>query len=203
MMDYYDITIGQYLEIKEVFEADVPELDKMVSLIAICFNMTEDEVLDLEVTKFNKYVNEIDFIYSPYPKEVIKEYYVLDGQRYEVHLNLSKLTAGQYIDFQTFIKEPIRNLVEILSVFLIPEGKKYGDYDMEKVHKDIKEHMNVVDALAISGFFLLQFQSLTESMLTYLKSKLKKMKRKEKNKDTQMELEKAIQSLERIGGSYR
>lgn len=203
MMDYYDITIGQYLEIKEVFEADVPELDKMVSLIAICFNMTEDEVLDLEVTKFNKYVNEINFLYSPYPKEVIKEYYVLDGQRYEVHLNLSKLTAGQYIDFQTFIKEPIRNLVEILSVFLIPEGKKYGDYDMEKVHKDIKEHMNVVDALAISGFFLLQFQSLTESMLTYLKSKLKKMKRKEKNKDTQMELEKAILSLERIGGSYR
>lgn len=203
MMDYYDITIGQYLEIKEVLEADVPELDKMVSLIAICFNMTEDEVLDLEVTKFNKYVNEINFLYSPYPKEVIKEYYVLDGQRYEVHLNLSKLTAGQYIDYQTFIKEPIRNLVEILSVFLIPEGKKYGDYDMEKVHKDIKEHMNVVDALAISGFFLLQFQSSMESMLTYLKSKLKKMKKTEKNKDTQMELEKAIQNLERIGDLYR
>lgn len=203
MMDYYDITIGQYLEIKEVLEADDTELDKMVSLIAICFNMTEDEVLDLEVTKFNKYVNEINFLYSPYPKEVIKEYYVLDGQRYEVHLNLSKLTAGQYIDYQTFIKEPIRNLVEILSVFLIPEGKKYGDYDMEKVHKDIKEHMNVVDALAISGFFLLQFQSSMESMLTYLKSKLKKMKKKEKNKDTQMELEKAIQNLERIGDLYR
>lgn len=200
MMDYYDISIGQYLEIQEILEVeDVPELDKITSLIAVCKNVDEDTVLDYDIQTFNKCVNEISFLFSPYPKEVMKEYYVLNGREYEVSVNLQKLTAGQYIDYQTFIKEPIKNLVELLSVFVIPKGKKYGDYDMEAVHKDIREYMSIVDGLAISGFFLLVSQSLIQSTLTYLKKKLKKMRKKERNREIVEKYEQAIRNLENVG----
>ena len=63
---------------------------------------------------------------------------------------------------------------DILSVFIIPKGHKYGDgYDINEVKQDILQ-LNMVDINAISQFFFRQFELFSETFRLYLIQYLKK-----------------------------
>lgn len=202
MIDSYDkLSIGKWQEILEISETiGMSEEEKNIAVIAVLNDLTEDEVLNLPLSQFAELNKATAFLTQLPQKRLMADKYILGDTEFKVLINLTQMTAGQYIDYQTYVKDPDNNLVQIISIFLIPKGKKYNeDYDMAEVHKLIREHLSIVDAMSISAFFLLLSEISIKTTLTSSIKKMKKMMRKEKNKEQKNKLREAITHLENVG----
>lgn len=200
MIDNYNkLTIGKYQEVLEAIRDYEDEHERNTALIAVLSDQEPDEVLNLSLSEYKARVDGLRFLLEEPVQAPIKNRYRIGDMELDLCADLSKLTAGQYIDYQTFIKDVEKNMVELLSVFLIPKGKKYGDYDMGEVHEAIRENLSICDALGLSAFFLALSQALIESTLTSLIRRMKKMKRKAKTPEEKKKLEEAIMNLEAGG----
>ena len=199
--NYNDLTIGKYQEIKAVIDGEVvEEYATNISLVAILADMTEDEVMSLDLKEYKVLNQKLTFLMEEPPRRMVADKYKIGGFELETMLAVDKMTVAQYIDYQTFVKDVDKYLVEILSVFLIPKGHKYNEgYDIIEVQKAIRDNLSIVDAMSLSAFFLLWSQSLMKATLTCLTKRLKKMKKKMKNPMEIQKMEEAIANLENAG----
>lgn len=174
-----DFTINEYLKIKELFseeEYDYYEIFKLYGL----------ELTKLDSTTFLNMKFEIENDIIPIAEPIVERYYKIGGVKYKATLNLTKITASQFIDLQTYIAKD--DLCGILSIFLIPtyikflfeKTYKYNDgYDLLEVQKNIGENMKIVDAQNLSAFFLSQSEKLQKIIYNYSVKKLMKLKIKQ------------------------
>ena len=93
------------------------------------------------------------------------------------------------------VKNADKNVKELLSVFLIPKGKKYGEYDLEEVMNDIYNYFPIADARAVSFFFTLVLQSLTKATLISLERRTKKELKKTKTKEEKEKIEMLLETI--------
>lgn len=200
MINSYDkLTVGKYLEIKEILEDGGEELDKNVRLIAVLGDFDEEDVLEFSLTTFNRYIQSLSFLLEQPKPRPVSTTYVLAGQKLEAVLDVESLTMSQFIDYQTFIKDD-NKIVELLSVFLIPKGKTYNkEYNIIEVQKLIRDNLSILDAMGLSAFFLTWYQALCQVTVTSLVKRMKKMMKKEKNEERKKMMEEAIMNLEISG----
>lgn len=201
MIDNFNkLTIGKYLELMEILEDNtLADIDKNVEIIALLDDEEVDVIYDLPLSEFNEKMQKTAFLYeTPKPLQV-STVYKLGEMELEACLNLEKLTTAQFIDYQTYVKENDK-LVELLSVFLIPKGKKYNrEYDIVELQKVIRDNMPITQAMGLSDFFLLLYKSFLKASLTSSIKKLKKMMRKEKDLEKKKMMKQAIQGLQLNG----
>ena len=178
-------------------DATLNNINSNIAMLSVLCDVDEDTIASLSTSEFVKLVNDSNFL-SDMPKVKITDTYVINGKVYKVFLTLNNMSVAQYIDFQTFYKEYDKYTRELLACFLIPEGKRYGeDYDIAEVITDIGEHLSIVDANSILFFFVILYQSLTRVTLNCSIKDMKKMMRKEKNKEQRMKMEQAIMELKK------
>lgn len=202
MIDNYNkLTIGKYLEVKELLSEDMDALEQQASLIAVLNDMDENDVLDLPLGTYNKLLQSLGFLMElPKPRQAPPTKYKIDGIEYDVMLNIQDMTIAQYIDYQTFLKDGDKYIVELLSVFIIPRGHKYNDgYDIADVQKKIREKLSIIDAVTLSAFFLSISQALISSTVRYSIKRMKRLMRKEKNLEMKKKYQEAIAHLEQSG----
>lgn len=199
--NYNDLTVGKYQEIRVLLNGEVvDEYSTNIQLVSILSDMTEDEVLSLELTQYKALNQKLSFLLQEPPKRMIANVYKIGGYELETMLAIDKMSVAQYVDYQTFVKDTDKFLVEMLSIFLIPKGHKYNDgYDIIEVQKAIRDNLSIVDAMSLSAFFLLWSQSLMKATLTSLTKKAKKMKKQMKNPMEIQKMEEAIANLENAG----
>lgn len=199
--NYNDLTVGKYQEIRVLLNGEiVDEYSTNIQLVSILSDMTEDEVLSLELTQYKALNQKLSFLLQEPQKRMIANVYKIGGYELETMLAIDKMSVAQYVDYQTFVKDMDKFLVEMLSIFLIPKGHKYNEgYDIIEVQKAIRDNLSIVDAMSLSAFFLLWYQSLTKATLTSLIKKVKKMKKKMKNPMEIQKMEEAIVNLENAG----
>lgn len=204
MIDNYNkLTIGKYLELVDILEDEaLTDIDKNVEIIALLDGKEVDVIYDLPLSEFNEKIQMTSFLYEePKPLQV-STVYKLGGMELETSLDVTKLTTSQFIDYETYVKDD-KYLVELLSVFLIPKGKKYNkEYDIVEVQKVIRDNMPITQAMGLSAFFLLLYKSLLKATETCLIKKMKKMMKKEKNMERKEMMKQAIQNLEESGVGY-
>ena len=205
MIDSYEkLTIKKYKEVKEVVNSNMDEAQIKIDLVAVLNDMNTDDVEDLPVVTFNTLLQSSGFLMEEPKQRMVSTKYKLGGYELDVLMNLSKMSVAQYIDYQNYLQNVDENLTQIISVFLIPKGKKYCEgYDVIDVQKAIDENMSIVDALSLSAFFLLWYQSLTKGTITYLKRKMKWMKLTSRNKVEREKLKEVIANLETVGNGLR
>ena len=105
---------------------------------------------------------------------------------------MRKVTAAQYIDFQTFAEDRDHRAVEMLSCFLIPRGCDYNDgYDVLDVHRAIRDEMSVATVLSLLAFF---FKSWVESIKA-IRTSLKREARRIRNPERRAAMLTAIAAL--------
>ena len=150
-----------------------------------------ENAYDLPLNEFNKIKAAIELqeIRTVKPKK----YYKINGKEYYAELNITKLTAGQFIDLQIYMSD--FKLEKILSIFLLPVEKKWfkkshkrynENYDIVQVQADILNYFNICDANSLSSFFLHSSKSLLGILNNSLMRKLnKKLKEKEKREEKQ------------------
>ncbi len=181
-MELKDINVSTFVKLKATIkEHEGTEIELHVKLISILFNMTEDQVLDTPLPKFEEMERQTGFMYRPVKHyDKIPNKIVLNGRKYDVVKDVKKLTASQFIDYNTYcqLPDPDSHLAQILSVFLIPEGEKYGSYDIEPVVQEISEYLSAKVAMDICFFFRKKSMKSLKSTVLYLGLMMRMMKRK-------------------------
>jgi len=196
-MDYKDINIGTYLEmLATIKEHEGSELDLHVKLIAIWLDADEEDILDMPLSSFEDCERDISFLYQkPKITGKIPDTITLNNRKYNVCKDERKLTASQYIDYQSYIAldDPDSHIAEVLSVFLVPEGEKYGHYDIDPVIQEIKDYMPVQTALDVCFFFRRKSAKLAKRTLRCLLIQTKAMKIKHRKNEKMVEKLKEIE----------
>lgn len=196
-----DITINVFQKLKDIQIQNtddklIDNINNNISLLSVLCDVDEDEIADLTASEFNRLLEQTSFL-NDMPKKNISNSYIINGKKYDVFVEMRDMTMAQYIDYQTLIKDKEKNFKQLLAIFLLPHGKKYCDgYNITEVIEDIGE-MNIVDANGLLFFFVLLFRSLTKSMLTYSIRQMKKMMRKEKDREMKMKIGRAIVEMQR------
>ena len=161
---WYDVTLAQFQELKGL---DLKDLEGQIDAAGILLGVNVD---DMSWADFCRELNKLSFLNEEVPKVIIRNAYELNGRRYVTQANLQEFTVARYMDFVNQSKTG--KWERILSTVLVPEGKEYGEYDMDKVYLDILS-MNIVDAYAVFNFFRLQFIVCIKTMKDFSVKALK------------------------------
>ena len=204
MIDSYrKLSIAKYDEIKKIMEKDIDDIDKQVELIAYLADMDIDKVYNLPLTKYEELVEKASFLLElPKPKSNLPNKLSIGDRKYSIMKNVEKMTTGQYIDLQAYMKNNM-GIAYILTTIIIPEGCEYNDgkYNIDDLQKDIYNNFNIEDAISIAFFLHRQLQIIIKGTLHFLDWKLKKMEKKmpQEQKTKMKEVREMLKGLETNG----
>ena len=203
--NYRDLPIGMYLEICEIDKrTDIDDLHKQVSIIAILTGRTEEEIYNLPLEDYRELASKTAFLSKEYDGQVkTAQSYGINGMVLIPVDDYRKITTAQYIDFQTFAKDPERNIVELLSCMLVPKGKKYNqDYDILELQNSLRMNLSVADSLSLLAFFFIKYHQLIKDSLISSREAAMKLRDPEK-KRVLKEIQKQENRLLRNGVGLR
>lgn len=193
-----DISISLYREINDIINTDLSEGEKEIAIIALLSGISEDEIYDMSISEVAEFQSQLHFLNDFSFNEGWKSKKItINGNEYEVQPDLTKFSYAQYVDFQTYwsMKDNIANMSNLLSVFIIPKGKKYNtDYEITDVINEIENHLPITVANSILFFFLKQSVSLIKALQISLDWKMKRMTTK-KNKEKMQVVRQKIQEM--------
>ena len=204
MIDSYrKLSIAKYDEAKKIMGKDIDDIDKQVELIACLADMDIDKVYNLPLTKYEELVEKTSFLHElPKPKNNLPNQLSIGDRKYSIMKNVEKMTAGQYIDLQTYMKNDM-GIAYILTTIIMPEGCEYNDgkYNIDDLQKDIYNNFNIEDAISIAFFLHRKLQNIIEGTLHFLDWKLKKMEKKmpQEQKTKMKEVREMLKGLETSG----
>ena len=206
--DWENITIEKYYDIKDILDDETDDdITKNVKLVAVITGKDEDEVWSMDMSEAGEYISRLQFLNKfelpKNPNMKIK----LPNYDLVVIKDLSKINVAQYVDFQNFVKLPLKEGMEkILSIFLIPEGCKYNDgYDIIDVQKEIRKNLSFRVAEGLLSFFMEKYGELLIHSLVYCRRQVKKTKNPEmmeKLEKTEKEVQQKLDSLMHLIGSF-
>lgn len=198
-----DVSIDKYYQILDIFNDDSKaEFDKYMSLLALFCDVDEDVVYSLDIVKAQamfsaiSWIHDFSFLKKKGSMGKINSV-IIDGNKYNVCVDLQKFTVSQYIDFQTFWqhKDLKKYYGNILAVFIIPEGHKYGEgYDVAELSTTIRQKVSIVTANQVCFFFLNSLAISIKGIQIYLDW----IKRKMKNKENRSQMETVSKNLRMI-----
>ena len=207
--DWDNITIEKYYEIKDILDDETDDdITKNVKLVAVITGKDENDVWNMDMAEAGEYISRLQFLNKfelpKTPNMKIK----LPNYDLVVIKDLTKINVAQYVDFQNFVKMPMKEGMEkILSIFLIPEGCKYNDgYDIIDLQKEIRENLSFRVGEGLLSFFIEKYGKLLIHSLVYCKRQVKKTKNPEmmeKLEKTEKELQQKLDSLIRLIGSIK
>ena len=188
--NYNQLPLNKYYEIMDVLKEDM-NIDSQVKILSIITNMTENEIINLRLSKYEELLDSINFLYEPLkPKKHIPRKMVINGNDYILLKSVDKMTAGQYIDIQSYYNNNL-GYEYILSALVVPEGKKYGEgYDVQDVVNDILE-LDVQTCIDVCFFFRKKLLNSIRTTLIYLGWMIKKVKIPQKKQEL-MEVRKIL-----------
>lgn len=205
---YNNLPIGKYKKLVEIAKrGNLTEDEQNIAIVAILADMTEEEVEAMPYVEMRALCAKAGFIYEQPPTTKPKKRYQLGSFDCVVDLDPDQLTTAQYIDFKELAPKANEHIEVLLSVFLIPKGKRYNEgYNMRELHKAILEHLPFTEAQSILAFFLKRLQRSTESTLIFSVALMKAQEmrmtgeKKEQMKELVKKMTEAIHSYANGGG---
>lgn len=199
---YAALPLGLYMDIDSVLDdSSLSDLDQQVRIIALLSNRSEDEVLDLPLAEYARMSAATAFLRERCtPSPSVSDTYPLHGFTLVPTKDYTRLTTAQYIDFQTFSRDGVKALPQLLSVLLVPKDHTYNDgYDIAAVQNAIRSELSLPDALALSAFFFARLKQSIEAILAYLTPRRLRRLNPEQRRTLTATLEAARESLTRAG----
>lgn len=181
MKQLRDLTIKEFSLYNELLRMDEPDIFGIFEIFGL-------DAINMKFDVFQQKWAEIQNM-SIVPAGVHRTY-TIKGKRFKAELNHFKLSAGQFIDFQSYMKD--FKLEEILSVFLIPQYRKWGrwrtykynsGYDIIELQDFLLNNMTMGIAQNLSTFFL----NSSVTSLGLMKGFLEKKKYKAMKKSLQQQ----------------
>ena len=203
------ITIEKYYDLQDILNDEVDDdITKNVKMVALITDKDESEIWNMDLTEAGEYISKLTFLNKFDIPDHPNMKFNLPGYQLKAMEDVTKINVAQYVDFQNFIKMPLRESMEkILSIFLIPEGCKYNEgYDIIDLQKVIRENISFRVAEGLLSFFIEKYGELLIHSLVYCRRQVKKTKdpeMMEKFKKTEKEIQQKLDSLIHLIGSIR
>ena len=175
--NYNQLPVGRYLEICDVIRNDaLDEVERQAQIIGILAGIPAGDVLNLPLMEYTALAASSRFLEQELPKPIISPSKAVKlGDLVLVPtVDLQKMTAAQYVDFQTMCTGKEEQIVPLLSTLLVPKGCAYCQgYDVADVQKAIADKMPVAHAVALLAFFFKRWSASIASFHTYCDALLK------------------------------
>ena len=184
-MNWEDINLKTFKELIALYKSNATNLE-LISLLS------GKPAEDLSLEELKDWINEIKFLEEPYKPKEIKSEYNIQNKIYKPVVSLKNIKAGQFIDFQTFIKDPEKNIANIAACFLLEKGKTYGDNDPLEEAEFFDKYLKITDYKDIFNFFTVAWKSYTNSIQASLEKEMKKTLRKTKNPTMRIKILRAM-----------
>ena len=180
-----EVTIKEYISIIGILQdKDLDELEINNYILSVLTGLDIKEIRMLSIQEYTECLKATEFLKKP-PSSKLKKNYIINNKKYNTVMKLSNVNTGQYMDLQELSKDydsTIENMSTILAIFLIPDGKKYGQYNLEEAADEIENHFNIEDAVTLTFFFSNLKRKLLTTFLLYLEKMKKKAEKVEKKK---------------------
>ena len=193
IQDYDSMKYATFLEIVKVCENATDDTDRTAGVLSVLTGKTVDELLSLQIGEYERLVQLAQFIGTEPAIVPVKSEYQLGDMTLVPTMKVKKMTAGQYIDFQGFLKEEGKDF-ELLSCLMVPKGCKYLEgYDIEDVQTTLKAHLLTRDAIALKSFFVASLVASIPGIVNSSEEIRKKLTREQRRK--MRKAERVINSL--------
>lgn len=174
---WHSINIEQWYQIYQITKANISEIDRAAELLKVV--MCDANADDVPIAVFAERLKFLDFLKDEMPKDKLKKEYTFGGRVFELRAAPDKITAAQYIDYKNYAKEEEDEQLKIgkyLSVFFVPKGETYGDYDMTEVIETLETYCNISTANSVAFFLQTQLNKSIQVLKDSLAKEMKKTK---------------------------
>lgn len=188
-----DISLGKMKGLEKIGEENKGLNEFELSCLYISY-LYECEAKNISFKEFQAYAQSLTFLGEPIPETKLKLEYNINGKEYSLDINPASFTAGQYYDFSQYNLKEKKDLVDFLSVILIPKGHTYcDDYNIEDVKEELLS-LPMPDVNAIVNFYIALVKRLAQLSQTFSLRLIKKVKKK-MTKEEYEGLKKEIKTL--------
>ena len=151
-------------------QEDTDVIERYIDIIAILSNEKPSLIMKMPIDALKQAIDYVSFI-NELPKETkIKNIIEVNGQIYKGTLDITKLTAGQYIDIKTFCKDSeliFENLANIMAVIYFEEGSEYEGTKHANRARLFQEKLNIADVYGFTLFFSNLLKDLTLDIVDF------------------------------------
>ena len=179
-----DITIETYQKYIEIQESKRSEKQKVIRSLGLLCNTTPFIVKKMAYKDLLKIMGIIKKMIDTEPKEEeFRKIFMFKNEEYGFVPNLSSISTGEYIDLETYCKEPIKNLHIIMSVLYRRITHKVKDryaietYNPQEFKEELFKDCPMDIALSSLGFFLTLGERLAKISHNYLQQQEKKVQK--------------------------
>lgn len=204
---YKELPIKKFFELEDYINNTDDELVKLVSVLSVLCDTDEDTISNLEIGEINELKNQLGWLSeSPNIQKNFKSKTIelpVFG-KCVIDTDLRKFTISQYIDFQTFWNKMNTNPEMLLSVFVIPKGKKYADgYDTAELIDVISNNIDIITAREMSFFILKRLVNSIVNTLIFLESQMKMKRVLTMNKQKKQLIMEKIEEIKQLKAAVR
>ena len=182
--NWADITIGTYQKYLKIQEGKESEKNKVIKSIALLCNTTPFVVKKMAYKDLLEIMDIVKKMIDTEPKkEDFRKVFTFKKEEYGFCPNLSNITTGEYIDLESYCKEPIVNLHIIMSILYrkitFKRNERYAieEYNPEEFKEELFKDCPMDIALNCLGFFLTLGEQLAKISHSYLVAQEKKLQR--------------------------
>ena len=174
--NWNDITIETYQKYIDIQEGKGSEKTKVIKSLALLCGTTTAIVKKMLYSDLLDIMNIIKGMLNNEPSKTdFKKMFMFKEQEYGFVPNLSAISTGEYIDLETYTKEPVKNLHNIMSILYRPVINKVNErytienYNPDEFKEELFKDCPMDIALSSLGFFLTLGEVLARSSRNYLK----------------------------------
>jgi hypothetical protein len=179
--NWADITIDIYQKYVKIQEGKGSEKNKIIKSLALLCNTTPLVVKKMAYKDLLEIMDIIkNMIDSEPDKKDFKKVFTFNEEEYGFCPNLSNITTGEYIDLESYCKEPIENLHIIMSILYrkitFKRNDRYAieDYNPDEFKEELFKDCPMDIALNCLGFFLTLGEELAMISHNFLQAQAKK-----------------------------
>lgn len=175
--------IGIYRRLADVStDPALSDYEKAVAKTAILCDCSEEEIWELPIDTAQDLFRQTMWTSSfDFDKDLKFKKIKVGKYTCNVETDMTKFIVAQYMDFMNYWNSENRGkeLENILTVFLVPEGHKYGTgYDTADLKDEITWNVSISIAQSICFFFLKELVRSIKVSLIYLDYQLQRMEKK-------------------------
>ena len=156
-----DITIETYQKYVKIQEGKESEKTKVLKSLALLCGTSVVVIKKMAYKDLLEIMSIIKKMIDTEPgKEKFRKMFMFQKEEYGFVPNLSAISTGEYIDLETYCKEPIKNLHIIMSILYrkitFKRNERYAieDYNPDEFKEELFKDCPMDIALSCLGFFL-------------------------------------------------
>lgn len=158
-----DVTLDVYRKMDRVIKSDDNIISKEVRMLEIFYDCAMDELLDMSVGDIASMIASCGFVNGAIPELEMPERIVWDDIEFRLIKDIRSCSYAQFVDFQTYMKNPNENRAELLSCLLVPAGGRYNKgYELDKFISWLGSNIRIGE---FNAFFLTLEKGLRDSIL--------------------------------------